>query len=97
MSASGLTELMAALDNLGVAVWFQALPAHERHWEHRSAEATGKLIDTLRARADIAGASAEQIADCFQYAKQLVLRKALPGSLFGRSFDQFASDMMGAR
>lgn len=86
-----LPELQFALDQLGVACWFNHLPAHVRHWEDRQ----GHEAVMLRARefAFASGATTEQITDCDRYALRLAIEDKVPLTLAGRSWAQFAAGL----
>jgi hypothetical protein len=90
-----LSELQFALDQLGVACWFNQLPAHVRHWEDRQ----GQEAILIRARefAVACGATAEQITDCEQYGSRLAIKDKAPLTLAGRSWDQFSAGLRDSR
>lgn len=90
-----LSELQFALDQLGVACWFNHLPAHVRHWEDRQ----GHEATLLRARefAVACGATSEQITDCDRYGFRLAIEDKPPLTLAGRSWDQFRTGLRTVR
>ncbi|BBX82217.1 hypothetical protein [Mycolicibacterium aubagnense] len=86
-----LSDLQYALDQLGVACWFNRLPPHVRPWEGRQ----GHESVMLRAReyALKCGATAEQVTDCDRYAFGLAIDDKVPLTLAGRSWAQFAAGL----
>ena len=88
-----LAETQRAVDQLGIAFWFEYMPPGARPLDERDRAAMQRAFHRALAYGIEVGVTAEQVADAAFYGRRVALAGNTPVCLGGRSFHKFASDV----